>query len=161
MQRMKKPEENKIKTRQQIKKVKSKRCCRRQSTWLIIAPLSHRYHPAVAPLSLRCCSFVALMSHRYRSSVAPPPFLCRSAAVAPPLSLRCCAAVALLSHRYRSTVAPMLSLMLLLRSRTANATLLGHCRSAAVAPSVTTQLHRYCSVVAPLLNRCRSGPERI
>ena len=49
----KKPDEKKIKTRQQIKKGISKRCCRRQSTWLVIAPLSHRYRSAFAPLPLR------------------------------------------------------------------------------------------------------------
>ena len=121
----KKTEENKIKTRQQIKKGRSKRCCRCQSTWLIIAPLSHCYRSAVAPLL-----------HHYRSSVSPP------------LSLRCCAAVAPLSHRYCSTVALLLLLLLSLRSRTTIALLSRHCRSAAVAAAVATQsLRSYaCSI---------------
>ena len=110
----KKTEENNIKTRQKIKKGRSKRCCRRQSTWLIIAPLSHRYRTAITTLSLCCCSAVAPLSHRYCSAVAPP------------LSLRCRAAIAPLLHQYCSTVAPLLSLLLLIRSRTAIAPLLRH-----------------------------------
>ena len=56
----KKTEEKNIKTRQQIKKVWSKRCCRRQSTWLIIALLSHWYRSDVASLSLCFHSVVAM-----------------------------------------------------------------------------------------------------
>ena len=75
-----KPEEKNIKTRLQIKKGKSKCCCRHQTTWLIIAPLSPRCRTAIATLSLRICS-----------AVAPLSFCCCSAAVAP--------AVATQSHR--------------------------------------------------------------
>ena len=116
----------KDKKRQQIKKGKSKRCCRCQSTWLIIAPLSHRYRSAVAPLSLHCCSVVALLSHRYRTAIALLSFRCRSATVAP------------LSRFCRTAIAPVLL----------------HCRSNDVAPAVATQLHRYCTAIAPLLLRC-------
>ena len=187
MQRTKNLEENKIKTRQQIKKGKSKRCCRLQSTWIIIALLLHRYCSAVTQLSLRCRSVVALLSHRYRyavdllslrcrTAIAPLLFRCCSATVSPllrccrtaiaPVSLHCCSsdvapAVDAMLHRYHTTVAPMLSLLLSLRSRTAIAPLSRHCHSAAVSPVVATQSHRYCSVVAPLSNRCRSGPERV
>ena len=160
MQRTKKPEENKIKTRQQIRKVRSKRCCCRQSTWLIIAPMLHRYCSAVAPLSLRCRSVVNQLSHRYCTAIVPLSLRGRSAAVA--LLSRCC--------------------------RTAIALVLLHCRSPAVAPDVATQSHRYCtaiaplslrcccscccyvvapllyqyrSVVLPLLKRCRSSPEKV
>ena len=134
MQRTKELEENNIKTRQQIRKIKSKCCCRRQSTWLIIAPLLHRYRSAVAPLSLRCRSVVAPLSHRYRTAIVPL-LLCRYRSVVAlllhryctgiaPLSLRCCRsfcryAVAPLSHRYHATVAPLLSLLLSIRSHTA------------------------------------------
>ena len=117
MQQTKKPEENKIKTRQKIKKGGSKRCCHCQSTWLIIAPLSHCFRSAVAlPLSLLSCAAVAPLSHRYCSTVAPllllllllrsrtaiPPILrhCHSAAVAP--------AVATQSHHYHTAIAPLL-----------------------------------------------------
>ena len=139
-----------------------------------ITPLSHRYHYAVALLSLRCCNaIVPLMRHFCYASVAPLsrcchtaiaplPFRCRSAAVAP-LSRRCHAAVAPLSHRYHSTVALMLSLLLSLHSRTAIPTLSHHCRSAAVAPAVATQSLLIspplslccCAIVASLLLRCR------
>ena len=169
MQRTKKTEENKIKTRQQIKKGRSKRCCRRQPTWLIIAPLSYRYRSAIAPLSHRHRYIVTQLSLRCGTAIALPSFRCRSAAVAP--------AVALLSHRYhtgmdplslccfrscrRYAVAPLLSLLMLLRSRTAITPLSLHCRSAAVTVSVTTHLHCYRSVFAPLSDRYRSGPERV
>ena len=144
MQQTKKTEENNIKTRQQIKKGRSKRCCRRQSTWLIIALLSYGYRSAVALLSLHCRT-----------------------AVAPPLSLCCRASVAPLSHRYCSTIAPLLSHLLLLRSCTAIAPISWHCRSAAVAPAVATQSlllsHPlslcFHAIVEPLLLRyhfCRS-----
>ena len=72
----KKTEEKNIKTRHQIKKGRSKRRCRRQSTWIVIAPLLHRYRSAVAPFSL-CC----------RTSVAPLSYHCRTAIST--LSLRC------------------------------------------------------------------------
>ena len=149
MQQTKKAEENKIKTRQQIKKGKSKSCCRRQSTWLIIAPLSHRYHSAVTLLSLRCSSIVARLSHRYHTAIVPLSRCCCRSVVAllsqryctaiTPLSLRCCCscclyAVTPLLHRYRAAVAPLLSLLLLLRSRTAIATLSHRCLTA-VAPA--------------------------
>ena len=106
-----KTEENKIKTRQQIKKGRSKRCCRHQSTWLIIAPLSYRYRSAVALLSLRCRTAITPLSFRCRyaavapllrccrTAIAPLLLYCRSAAVAP--------AVATLSHRYRTAIAPL------------------------------------------------------
>ena len=86
-----KTEENKIKTRQQIKIGKSKRCCHCQSTWLIIALLLHR----CSPLSLRCRSVVAPLSHRYCTDIVS-------------LSLRRCHSVfALLSHRYRTAITPL------------------------------------------------------
>ena len=95
MQRTKKTEEKKIKTRQQIKEGRSKRCCRRQFTWLIIALLSHRYCSAVTPLSLHFHSVVAPLLHGYRTTIVP-------------LSLRrCLSVVTLLSHRYHTGIAPM------------------------------------------------------
>ena len=105
MQRTKKLEEINIKTRQEINKGTSKRCCRRQSTWHIIAPLLHRYRSAVAPLSHHCCTAVAHYRHavsplslRCCTATAPLSFRCRSAAVAP-LSRRCRTAIAPFSHR--------------------------------------------------------------
>ena len=94
----KKREENKIKTRHQIKKGRSKRCCRRQSTCLIISLLSHRYCSVVAPILLRYRSVVAPLSHRYRTGIAP-------------LLLRCCFpccryAVTPVSNRCRAVVKP-------------------------------------------------------
>ena len=133
--------------KQCTKEVKSKRCCRRQSTWLIIALLSNRYRSAVAPISLCCPSVVAPLSHRYRTAIVPLSLRhCRSVATLlshryctgiAPLLLRCCFsccryAVTLLSHRYRSTVATPLSL---------------RCRA-----SVTPLLYQYRSTGAPLLS---------
>ena len=149
MQRTKKTEENKIKTRKQIKKGISKCCCRRQSIWLLIAPLSHRYCYDVFLLLLRCCTAIAPLSFRCRStavapfsrcwriSLAPALIHCRSADVAP--------AVTMQSHRYRTAISPLL---------------LCCCRSCCCY-AVTPLSHRYRSVVTPLLNRCRSGPERV
>ena len=136
----KKTERKNIKTRQQIKKGRLKRCCRRQSTWLIITLLSHRYCYAVALLSLCCRTAIALLLFR-----------CRSAAVAllshhyctgiNPLLVRCCRsccryAVAPLFHRYHDTVAPAiapavapLSLLLSLRCRSGVAPVSLRCRS--------------------------------
>ena len=95
MQRTKKLEENKIKTREKNKGRKSKRCCRCQFTWLIIALLSNRYRSTVAPISLRCHSVVAPLSQRYRTATFP-------------LSLRrCCSVFALLSHRYHTCIPPL------------------------------------------------------
>ena len=111
-----------LKQGSKTKEGKSKRCCRRQFTWIIIAPLSNHCRTDIATLSLCCRSAVAPLSHRYRSAVAPP------------LLLRCCAAVAPLSHRYCSTVAPLLSLLLSLNSRTAIAPLLRRCQTA-IAPA--------------------------
>ena len=144
MQRTKKLEENKIKTREQNKGRKSKRCCRRQFTWLIIALLSNRYRSAIAPLSLRYHSTIAPLSPRYRyavtllsllshNTIAPLLFRCRYSAVAP------------LSRSCHTNITPV-SL---------------HCRSAAVAPAVATQSHRYVTAVALLSNNNRSGPERV
>ena len=117
MQRTKKLEENKIKTRDQNKGRKSKRCCRRQFTWLIIALLSNRYRSAIAPLSLRYRSAIAPLSLRYRSAVALISLRCHSVVVplsqryrtaTVPLSLRrCCSVVALLSHRYHTGIPPL------------------------------------------------------
>ena len=153
MQRTKKLEENRIKTRQQNKGRKIKT--------LLLLPIHLAHHrSAVVPLSLRCRTAIATLSLCCRSAVAPL-LHCYRSAVAPPLSLHCCAAVAPLSHCYFSTVAPLLSLLLLLRCRTAIAQVSLHCRSAAVAPAVDMQSHRYCTVVASLLNRCRYGPERV
>ena len=120
----KKPEEKNVKTRQQIKKRGSKYFFCRQSTWLIIAPLLHRYCSAVAPLTLRC-----------RTAVAA-------------LSLLRCSVVAPLLHRYRYTIAPLLLVLLSHRYRTTIAPLLLHCHSAAAV--IATQSHRYHSTVAPL-----------
>ena len=92
---MKKLEENKIKTREQNKGRKSKRYCRRQFNWLIIALLSLRYRSAVAPISLRCHSVVAPLSQRYHTATVP-------------LSIRrCCSVVAFLSHRYHTSIPPL------------------------------------------------------
>ena len=104
-----------------------------------------RCRTAIATMLLCCRSAITLLSHRYRSDVAPP------------LSLRCRAAVAPLLHRYCSTVAPLMSLLLSLCSRTAITLLLRHCRSAAVAPDVATQSHRYHTAIAPLSRRCRTA----
>ena len=135
-------EENKIKTREQNKGRKIKT--------LLSSPIHLAHHRStVEPLLLRCCtdiatlslccrSAVALISHRYRSAVSTP------------LLLSCRTDVAPLSHRYRSTVAPLLSLLMLLRSRTAISPVSLHCRSAAVA----IQSHRYRTGIAPLLLRC-------
>ena len=155
MQRMKKREESKIKIRQQIKKGRSKRSCRRQYMWLIITLLSHRYRSAITPLSLCCRSSVTLISHHYRSAVAPPLSLRRCRFVVSllshryhtgiaPLSLRCCRsccryAVAPLSHRYRTAITP-LSLCCCCS-----------CCCYAVAPLSL----RCCAVVKPLLFRPR------
>ena len=110
-----------------------------------IALLLHRYCYAVTLLSLRCRTAITPLSFRCRdasiallsrcccTAIAPVSLHCRSADVAP--------AVATQSHCYRTAITP-----LLLR-----------CCRYAVAP----QLHRYCSVAATLLNRYRSGPERI
>ena len=135
MQRTKKLDENKIKTRKQNKGRKIKKLlsspihldhhnstvkplllhCRTDIATLYLCcrsdvpPLSHRYRTAIVPLLLRrCCSVVALMSHRYCTGITP-------------LLLRCCRSccrytVTPLSHRYRSTVALLLSLLLSLRS---------------------------------------------
>ena len=118
MQRTKKLEENKIKTRELNKGRKIKtllsspihlahHCSTVKPLSLryrsavtpiflccrsVVAPLSHLYHTATVPLLLcRCCSVVALLSYSYCTGIAP-------------LSLRCCHscwryAVALLSHR--------------------------------------------------------------
>ena len=150
-----------LKQRSKTKEVKSKRCCRRQFTWLIIsllslrycsavapislcyrsvvAPLSHRYCTAIVPLSLRRCrSVVALLSHHYRTCIAPLSLrCCRSC---------CCYAVTPILRRYCSTVALLLSLLLLLHSRTAITPVSLHCLSAAVA----TQSYRYRTGIAPL-----------
>ena len=123
----KKLEGNQTKIRQQIKKGRSKLCCRCQSTWLIIAPLLHHYRTAIIPLLLRCChSVVALLSHCYRTCIAPLSLCCCRS--------YCCYAVTPISHRYRSTVAPLLSLLLLLRSLTAIAPLLRRCQTT-IAPA--------------------------
>ena len=84
--------------------------------------------------------------------VANPPgsssLRCRTTIT--PLLLRCISAVAPLSNRYCSTVDPLL----LLRCRAAVAPLSLNCRTAAVAPDVATQSHRYCTAIAPLSLRC-------
>ena len=104
--------------------------------------LSHLCRTAIATLSLCCRSAVTPLSHRYCSALAPP------------LSLRCRYAVAPLLHQYCSTVALLLSLLLLLRSRTAIAPVLLHCRYPAVAPAVATLLHPYRTGIALLSLRC-------
>ena len=111
MQRMKKLEENNIKTREQIngRKIKTLlsspiHLAHHRST---VEPLSLRCRPDIAMLSLCCRSAVTTLSHRYCSDVATP------------LLIRCRAAVTPLSHRYCSTVALLLSLLLSIRSRTA------------------------------------------
>ena len=100
MQRTKKLEENKIKTRQQNKgrKIKTSLSSPIHLTHhrSAVAPLSLHYRSAVAPILLRCCSVVAPLSHRYCTDTVP-------------LSLRrCCSVVALLSHRYCTGIAPLL-----------------------------------------------------
>ena len=114
-----------IKQGSKTKEGKVKRCCCRQSTWLIIALLSNCYCSAIAPLSHQYRYAVALLSLRCRHAIAP---LC--SAVATPLLLWCRAAVTPLSHRYCSTVDPLLSLLLSLRSCTAIAPLSRRCRNA-------------------------------
>ena len=110
MQRTKKPEVNKIKTRQQIKKGKSKLCCRPQSTWLIIALLSHRYCTAIAPLSHQYCYAVALLLLLCRTAIAPVSLHCCSCCRSycryafAPLSLCCRAVVERLSLRPREGI---------------------------------------------------------
>ena len=110
-----------LKQGSKTKEGESKRCCRRQSTWLIIDLLSNRYCSAVAPILLRCCSVVAPLSHRYCIDTVP-------------LSLRrCCSVVALLSHRYRTGIAPLS---------------LRCCRSCC-RYAVVPLSHRCCAVVEP------------
>ena len=99
-------DENNIKTRQQIKKGRSKQ----QSTWLIIQLLpllSLCYRSAVAPLSLRCRSVVAPLSHRYCIAIAPLSLhwfrSCCRYAVVPAIA----SAITPLLIRYRSVVAPL------------------------------------------------------
>ena len=122
------------------KEGKSKRCCRRQSTCLIIALLSNRYRSAVAPILPHCHSVVAPLSQRYRSVVAPLSQRYRTATV--PLSLRrCCSIVALLSHLYRTSVAPLLP----------------HCCRSCCRYAVAPLSHRCPAVVEPRLLRPREG----
>ena len=109
-----------LKQGSKIKEGKSNRCCRRQSTWLIIALLSNRYRYTVALLLLRCCTAIAPLSLRcHYAAVAPLSRSCRT--VIAPLSLHCrtdiamlllcCrSAVATLLHRYCSAVATPLLL---------------------------------------------------
>ena len=145
MERTKKLEENKIKTREQNKGRKSKHCCCRQFTWLIIALLSNRYRSAVAPLSLRSHSVVAPLSQRYRIATGP-------------LSLRhCCSAVAHLSHRYHTGIPPLSLRCCRSCCRYAAAPLSHRCR-AVVEPQPLrpreginiTILNCCCSTVTPL-----------
>ena len=127
MQQTKKPDENNINTRQQLKQEISKHCCQHQSTCLIIQLLplqSVRCHSYIALLSLLCRNAVASLSLSlpcYRScchyAVTPANasavaqlslsycLCCRSAVS--PLSLHCLSAVSLLSLRSRSAVAPL------------------------------------------------------
>ena len=128
MQRTRKLEENRIKPRQQNKGRKIKTLLSSPIHLAhhryTVAPLSLRYRSTIAPLSLRCRTDIATVSPCYRSAVAPLSFRCRSAAVA--LLLRCCC--------------------------TDIALVLLHYCSAAVAPAVATQSHRYRATVAPLLS---------
>ena len=123
MQRTKKLEENKIKTREQnkgriIKTLLSSpiHLARHRST---VEPLSLRYCSAVAPISLRCHGVVAPLLQRYCTATIPLSLRrCRSVAALlshryhtgiAPLSLRCCRyAFAPLSHRCRAVVEPRL-----------------------------------------------------
>ena len=116
-----------------------------------VSPLSHRYRTAIVPLLLRRCrSVVALLSHRYRTGIDPlSHHWCRYC---------CCYTVAPLSHRYRATVAQLLSLLLLLRSRTAIAPLLLRSRAVVEPLSIrpreginNSKFNCCCSNVAPLL----------
>ena len=141
-----------LKQGSKTKEGKSKRCCRHQSNWIIIALRSHRYCSAVTPISLRCCSVVAPLSHRYCTGIAPLLLrCCRSC---------CCYVVAPLLQPYCSTVSLLLLLLLLLHSRTAIALLSRRCRTA-VAPSQIGYkqfnielLLLYChSTVASAVNR--------
>ena len=141
MQQTIKLEENKIKTRQQKK--------RREIKTFLSSPINlAHHHSAVAPLSLRCRTNIATL------------LLCCCSAIAPLLHRYCFTVAPLLLH-CRSTVAPLLSLLLLLHCRTAIAPVSLYCRSAAVAPAVDTQSHRYHNGVALLSNCCCSGPERV
>ena len=118
MQRTKKLEENKIKTREKNKGRKSKRCCLANSPGssllycrTAIAPLSPQYryavtlwslrcHNAIAPLLFRCrYAAVALLSRSCHTAITPVSLHCRSAAFAP--------AVATLLHRYRTGIDPL------------------------------------------------------
>ena len=126
----KKTEEKYNKTRQKIKKGTPKRCCCHQSTWLIIALLSHRYCSAVAPLLLCCRSVVAPLSHRYRTAIVP-------------LSLgRCCSVVAPLSHRYLTGIAPL--------SLHCCCSCCRYSVAPAIASAVAPLLRRCLTAVAPL-----------
>ena len=126
MQRTEKTDENNIKTRQKIKKGRSKR----QSAWLII-----QWLPL---LSLRCCSAIAPLLSLLLSLHSCSCYCLRCRFVVAPLLHRCRSAVAPLSLRCRSAVAPLL--LLLLRCRC--------CRSCccngitdAITPAVTHGHH--------------------
>ena len=117
----------------------------RKIKMLLSSPIHLAHHRStVEPLSLRCRTDIAPLLYRYRYAIVLLSLHCRTATasishqyrstVAPPLLLCCRASVALLLHRYCSTVAPLLLLLLLLHSRT---------------------------VMTPLSNRDRSGPERV
>ena len=112
---------------------------------LLSLPIHLAHHRStVELLSLRYFSAIAPLSHQYRYTVAMLSLLCRTA-------------IALLLFRCRSAAVNPLSRC----CHTAIAPVSLHCRSAAVAPAVATQLHCYRTVVAPLSNRDRSGPERV
>ena len=87
--------------------------------------------------SLICRTAIIPLSRRYRYTVAL-------------LLLRCHTDIAPLSHHYCTAVAPPL----LLCCCADVAPLSLHCLSAAFAPVVATQLHRYRTAIAPLSRRC-------
>ena len=96
--------------------------------------LSPRYRYAITLLLLRCHKAIAPLLFRCRYADVAPLLRCCRTAIAPVL-LHCCSAavapaLATLSHRYRSTVALILSLLLLILSRTAIALLSRRCRTA-------------------------------
>ena len=146
MQRTKKLEENKIKTREQNKGRKIKtlllspiHLAHHRST---VEPLSLCCRTDIATLLLCCRSVVAPLSHRYCSPVATP------------LSLRCRAAVTPVLHRYCSTVAPLLSLC----CRYEVVPLSHRCRAVVEPRSIRPReginnsiLNFCCSTVTPLL----------
>ena len=131
-----------------------------------------------------CCSAAVAPSVDTQSLLLSPLLSLCCCAIVAPLSIRCrfCRSVAAAVPPDVATVSLLLSLLLSLtvvasRSRIRVTVFIGDCQArvssssercstsqktvADVSPAVATQSHRYRSVVAPLLSRCRSGPERV